>query len=60
MFDFGHGKSFSVERICFRAAVNPSLDAADKTSCFVRPGKQTSLHWRCARRYFTFVSVIDG
>ncbi len=25
----------------FRAAVNPSLDAAGKTSCFARPGTQS-------------------
>jgi hypothetical protein len=32
----------------FRTAVNPSMEAADKTSCFVRSGKQTSLHLWCA------------
>jgi hypothetical protein len=31
-----------------RAAVNPSMDAAGKTSCFSRPGKQTSFHFRYA------------
>jgi hypothetical protein len=28
----------------FRAAVNPSLDAARNVPCFSRPGKQTLIH----------------
>jgi hypothetical protein len=39
----------------FRAAVNPSLDAADKTSCFVRPAKQTSSRFWCAPRFSILV-----
>jgi hypothetical protein len=46
-------------RIAFvvRAAVNPSMDAVGKTSCFPHLGKLTSIRLRCAPGYSILLSA---